>query len=192
MVRPSERRLTKSPSSGRSKRGSSNANKPLPKDHFLVARCSQGLYVRVHGFGNMHNAPTFKEFAERMVEEGYTNLILDLKQCRGLDSTFMGMLLGVNSAVNAKKSAQDGGLVLIQITDHCRKQLSSIGLDTFLTFHEGSVAVPQGDLRAVEGREVSADERLALIVRAHKDLIAVDARNEEKFGPFLRAILKDI
>jgi phytoene desaturase len=36
---------------------------------FRVARCKDGVYVRVSGLGNMNNSPTFKDFLDRMQRE---------------------------------------------------------------------------------------------------------------------------
>jgi anti-sigma B factor antagonist len=162
----------------------------MAKDEFFVARSKSGIYIRVHGLGNMYNAPTFNAFAEKMMADGYSRFVIDLGPCRGVDSTFMGTLLGMSS--RAKEADGDGGLVLINVGDRCRNQLSSIGLDAFLTFRETPAKLPDVELRRLGGKEVSQKERLQLILRAHRDLVAVDKRNESKFGPFLRSILKDI
>lgn len=164
----------------------------MAKDEFYVARTNDGIYIRVHGLGNMHNAVTLNAFAEKMMEEGYTRFALDLGPCRGVDSTFMGTLLGISSRAKESAADGDGNLVLINVGDRCRQQLSSIGLDAFLTFRETPAEAPEVDLRRLNGKEVSPKERLQLILKAHRDLVAVDQRNESKFGPFLRSILKDI
>lgn len=163
----------------------------MAKDEFYVARTTAGIYIQVHGLGNMHNAVTLNAFAEKMMEEGYNHFVLDLDHCRGVDSTFMGTLLGISS--RAKEAGDgEGNLVLINVGDRCRQQLSSIGLDAFLTFRETPADPPEADLRRLNGKEVSPKERLQLILKAHRDLVAVDKRNESKFGPFLRSILKDL
>lgn len=160
-------------------------------DEFHVARTSDGTYFRVTGFGNLQNAPIFNSFAEKMIEEGYYHFVIDLERCRGLDSTFMGTLLGVNNNAREANEAGEGGVVLINVPSQCRKQLSSIGLDTFLVFHDTPEQPPKGELRLLETRSVSAQERLDLILKAHRDLVAADQRNEAKFGPFLRSILEN-
>lgn len=168
---------------------------PFHDSYFMVARTSAGIYLRVHGFGNLQNAPIFNGFAEKMMEEGQSRFVADFQPCRGIDSTFMGTLLGLSSRAKEQvgQGGEDGGLVLINVGEHCRKQLSSIGLDTFLVIREAPAAPPpEIDLRRLEAKEVSANQRLALILQAHRDLVAADQRNEAKFGPFLRSILRDL
>lgn len=156
---------------------------------FEVARSKNAIYVGVRGLGNLGNAPVFNEFAEKMIAEGWSRFVIDLEHCRGVDSTFMGTLLGISRSCTDQ--AADGAVVLINTSPHCRKQLSSIGLDAFLVFHEGSASAPKSTMRRLDAREVSSKERLSLILKAHRDLIAADDRNETKFGPFLRSILSD-
>lgn len=159
-------------------------------DEFYVARSSEGVYIRVHGFGNLQNTPIFKAFVEKMIEEGFPRIVVDLGPCRGVDSTFMGTLLGLHKIATDQEAG--AGVVLINTPSHCHKQLSSIGLDSFLSFVDSPQEPPNIEIRRLEATQVSASEQLQIIIKAHKDLIAADERNEAKFGPFLRSILKDI
>lgn len=157
------------------------------ESYFAVARTTDEIYVRVHGLGNLLNAPFLNSFFEKSIEAGRADIVVDLGPCRGVDSTFMGTLLGIST-----KCKEDGGtLVLLNVGSHCRKQLGGIGLDSFLTFRESGKCPREVELRKLKAREVSSNERLKLILKAHKDLVAIDERNEAKFGPFLRSILKE-
>jgi hypothetical protein len=157
--------------------------------------------VRVTGLGNMSNAPVIKAFSEKMLEEGYRRFILDLGACRGIDSTFMGTLLDIAHTAREgdhSKSPRDSdtgepGLLLVNVDDHCRKQLSSVGLDAFLPIAAERAKLPDGlELRALETKDVSPQERLKLILKAHQELVAIDQRNEAKFGTFLKDLLDDL
>src|SRR3954454_18939325 len=110
---------------------------------FEVARAGDAVYVRVQGLGNMGNAPVLKAFVDKMLEEGFRRFVVDLNTCRGIDSTFMGTLLDVATSARegdrpaAKKSMSDSdesepGVLLVNVDEHCRKQLVSVGLDAFL------------------------------------------------------------
>jgi anti-sigma B factor antagonist len=163
------------------------------QNYFEVARSRFGVYIKVHGFGNLTNAPIFNAFADKMVDEDWTRFVVDLETCRGVDSTFMGMLLGVQAKARDRSGDDsDTGLLLVNVSDHCRKQLSSIGLDAFLSFRDVPTTLPRVELRRLEAPEVSPNERLSLILKAHQDLVAFDRRNASKFGPFLRSILRDL
>lgn len=169
---------------------------------FEVARAGDVVYVRVLGMGNMANAPILKAFSEKMIEEGYRRFIFDLEHCRGIDSTFMGTMLDIATSAREgnrpKKTLSDSdpgepGVLLVNIDDHCRKQLSSVGLDAFLPMAADRAKLPSGlELRALEVKDVPPQERLKLILKAHQELVAIDQRNEAKFGAFLKDLLADL
>jgi hypothetical protein len=177
---------------------------------FQVARAGDTVYVRVSGLGAMSNAPTLKSFVDKMLDEGFRRFLVDLGPCRGVDSTFMGTLLEVATTAReepdaagktgtAGPSAASGsdenepGVLLVNVDDHCRKQLTSVGLDAFLPIAPNRARLPDGlELRTLEVADVPPQERLRLMVKAHQELIAIDERNEAKFGAFLKDLLANL
>ncbi len=157
-------------------------SKPAPSGSFKIARSKDAIYVRVQGLGNMNNSLTFKDFADRMQGEGYRAFVIDLADCRGVDSTFMGILLGLRD-----------GLVVVNASAHCRRQMESIGLHRVLKIQDEAASLPSAlELKELPEAEVDPVARLKLIMKAHQDLIAIDRKNEEKFGAFLRDIAKNL
>jgi anti-sigma B factor antagonist len=151
---------------------------------FEVAKSEDAIYVRVHGLGSMKTAPTLEAFVHSEAERGASQLVIDLADCTGVDSTFMGTLLGVSHRMS---------VALINVDDHARKQLSSVGLDSFLTLVKGESPLPSRlKLTKLSTQIVSDRERMKLMVRAHKELVAADERNKAKFGAFLEAIVAEL
>lgn len=183
---------------GSSEPARSRGGAPRAASTFEVARTGDAVYIHVPGLGNMTNAPSLKEFIDAMLKEGFRRFVIDLDGCRGVDSTFMGTLLDV--ATTAREGArpsreQDGeaGVLLVNVDDHCRKQLGSVGLDAFIPIRPGHTRLPEGvELRELPARDVAAPDRVKLILKAHQELVAIDARNEAKFGSFLEGLLKDL
>ena len=157
--------------------------KPVaPSGTFKIARSKDAIYVRVTGLGNMNNSVTFKEFADRMRNEGYRSFVVDLGECRGVDSTFMGLLLGLRE-----------GLVVVNATAHCRKQMESIGLHLCVKLADEPMALPASlELHELPPAECDPNARMRLVMKAHQDLIAIDKKNEERFGAFLRDLAKHL
>ena len=151
---------------------------------FEAARSNGALYVKVRGLGSMNNAPTLEAFAEKALGDGVTKLVLDLKRCTGVDSTFMGLILGLSNRL--RETGDGSGIVLVNVDEHALKQLKSVGVDAFVSVKEGKTRLPPAlKMTELKGVDLSERERLKLMVRAHKDLVAADARNEAKFGAFL-------
>jgi hypothetical protein len=70
-----------------------------------VARGGGAVIVRVIGTGNMLNAPALAEFADIQRAQGYRRFVFDLAECRGLDSTFMGSIVGLVHALRRASAA---------------------------------------------------------------------------------------
>lgn len=167
--------------------------KPSKSAPFEVARSDDAIYVRIRGLGSMSNAPTLEAFAETAIGEGARKFVVDLEHCTGVDSTFMGLLLTIANRLREADGGDPSGVVLINVDDHARKQLSSVGVDAFLTLLEGRTKLPSRlQLTELTGLAASDKERLKLMVRAHRELIAADARNRAKFGAFLDAIVAEL
>lgn len=160
---------------------------------FQIAVSGKAVYVRIHGLGSMHTAPTIEGFAKRVIKGGARQFVFDLANCTGVDSTFMGMLLGLSKRVTKPDDGKARGCVLINVNDHANKQLSSVGVDAFVSIKEGDTELPKGlKLTELDVVEASDQERMKLMVRAHKDLIAANEKNRAKFGPFLKAIVAEL
>ncbi len=150
---------------------------------FHVARSDDTVYVRVSGLGTMHNAMTLRAFGERMAEEGFQRLLIDLDACDGVDSTFMGVLVGLRGLFGADM------LVVLNANAHCMDQMSSVGLHHLLTFSDKPQPLPdEVELTPLPAGELSARERLELMRKAHQALVEIDRRNRDKFGAFLDAL----
>ena len=78
--------------------------RPQTRNHLQVARGSDLVVVRVVGTGNMITAPVLSEFMEHEVSSGFKRFVFDLSQCRGLDSTFMGCMVGLHNSIRGDES----------------------------------------------------------------------------------------
>jgi anti-anti-sigma factor len=159
---------------------------------FEAASSEDALYVRIRGLANMTAAPTFEAFVDQSLSGGVHQLVLDLKECTGVDSTFMGLILSLSNRLR-EADAEDAGIVLVNVDDHALRQLSSVGVDAFVSIRSGKTRLPPAlRLTPVKVVETSDRERLKLMVRAHKELVAADARNRAKFGAFLEGIVDEL
>lgn len=158
---------------------------------FAIARSDDALYVRVFGLGSMKTAPTLESLVDQQLEHDLKQVVLDLAECTGVDSTFMGTILGI--ANRLREDGAGAGVALINVDAHALKQLSSVGLDSFLTIVPGETELPSKlRLTKLSTREVSDRDRLKQMLKAHKDLVAADERNRAKFGAFLDAIVAEL
>lgn len=162
----------------------------------------QTLYIRVKGRGSFQNSQSLRSFAADMRDRGCRQFILDLEQCTGLDSTFLGMLTGIGLAVRQEKTP--GAVHVINATAHSRGLLKSLWLDRLFHVHESATELPgfarpvDNDLRQLPGSDLSAgpkalgrEETRELMATAHADLIRADPRNEPKFAEVIKQLRQE-
>jgi hypothetical protein len=72
------------------------------RDYLAVARGSDLVVIRVVGSGNLLLAPALCDFADEQLKAGFRRFVFDLERCRGLDSTFMGVMVGLHNALRTE------------------------------------------------------------------------------------------
>lgn len=90
-------------------------------------------WVRVGGRGTFLNSHPVKRWLLTRVEEGYRHLIIDLSNCKSMDSTFMGAVTGLSLRMRRLGRTP---VVLANVTAHNRRLLETLGLDRFLELEE--------------------------------------------------------
>jgi anti-sigma B factor antagonist len=152
----------------------------------LVGCVDRAVWVKVEGRGTFQNSAGLKEFVKQMIQRGYRDFVVDLRDCEQMDSTFMGTLAGV--ALRLRELGQ-GGLHTINVNDRNAGLLSSLGLDQL--FHvEGAGSSVESQPEKLELREAKQEkagkkEHQQNVLEAHEALVQVDAANEVKFKDVL-------
>lgn len=155
---------------------------------YEVARDGGTVIVRAIGLANMKNAPMLDAFLGDVVQQTVTMVCIDLSSCTGMDSTFMGLLVGRSQQFTSKNAR----LVIVNPTASGNRLLGMLGLDQVIPV----IACEQKtDLRFVSleaGEAVPPRERLELIRRAHEHLAGLSDANQGKFAAFLTALERDL
>jgi len=158
-------------------------------DSIDVAIRDKNAYVRVHGRGTFKMAPSLKEFGVAAVEHGCSRILLEMSDCTGMDSTFMGTLAGL--AVQIGKC--EGDVVLRNATEKNKFLIKMLGLSQLVKFDEaGSVCETMPSL--VENLMVQSDKRelTETMIEAHEVLVDVAPENIVKFKDVLSFLREDL
>lgn len=144
----------------------------------LVAKLEDTAIVRVIGKGSFKNASALKQFAESIRNDGVSKIILDMKECVHMDSTFMGVLAGISSR---QKSAGLPPPVLTHLKSRNRELLETLGLDRILTLEdtETSQSTQFNQIQPID--ESSKQEVARTMLEAHEQLVEADSTNAAKF-----------
>lgn len=156
-------------------------------DGYLVARVDTTIFIRAIGLANMKNTPLLDAFMSSELEQGAVTACLDLSACRGMDSTFMGTLVGYHH----RFQLAGGNLVVVNPSPGNKRLLDMLGVSAVLPVVQGQPL----DLHFVnlESRQaVTPLQRAQMMKSAHQHLIKLSPDNRSKFGPFLEALDKDL
>lgn len=133
--------------------------------------------IRVEGRGTFQNSPALREYSRRMIEEGRRRFVVDLQDCTGMDSTFMGTLAGISMRL---QDAGGGDLWVINRGQRNGDLLAGLGLDALFS----SKPLPEGlNGSKAEPVHYPADKAATreAMDEAHKVCVTVNPANAEKF-----------
>lgn len=171
------------------------------ESRILAARLDDGVvWFRIVGKGSFHNSPDLKRFAESCLEDGGTAMVVDLEDCAGMDSTFMGTLTGLAVA----SMRRGGNVTVVNASGRNRQLLENLGLDQILNvdadgaeWRDWRDAVSRqfrgnGEASAIPDVAVSKEERARHMLEAHETLGAANPENAPRFRDVIEFLRKDL
>lgn len=176
----------------------------------LVARGTNLGFIKVVGRGSFQNSGCLKAFYQQLLKEGVGRFVVDLDACTYLDSTFLGILLGLGLKL---KDGGNGRLHILNASARNLELLKNLGLDR-LIYIEGTdsgtaaraggngsgpdtTPIPLNGLRADTLEEVPCPvptraEAAPTILEAHENLMEFDPRNVPKFKDVVEFLREDL
>jgi len=156
---------------------------------YVLATCDERLvYCRVVGTANMNNTAPFEAFARRAIDRGYREFILDFSGCEAIDSTFLGIVLGLQLGRGAPGAARSR-VTAVNVAPSVLRTIAEVGIDRLIEVIPERVDLPPVPLERLE-RECTESDRLDLILSAHETLCELDDENRRRFGAFV-SLLRD-
>ncbi len=156
----------------------------------LVGTANRTVWVRVEGKGSFLNSTGLKEFAKEMVNRGFREFAIDLKNCPVMDSTFMGTLAGI--ALRLRELGQ-GSLRVTNLNERNNDLLANLGLDQLFTIEpRGSAPAPipaQVPLVSAAPDKVTQAQTM---LEAHEACVEANEANAAKFKDVLEYLKQDL
>lgn len=167
-------------------------------DALHVAVAEDHAFIRVIGRGTFKISPALKEFAVRAIDSGCRRIVLDMADCVGMDSTFMGILAGL--ALRLRKGGA-GRVVMVNLKERTRGLLATLGLDEAIDLYvAGGMPVDMQSFFSAEGPvltplptgERSQRETGQTMLEAHENLVKLSPENLPKFKDVLTFLREDL
>jgi anti-anti-sigma regulatory factor len=175
----------------------------------LVARSGDLGFVKVVGRGSFQNSGCVKAFYQQLLKDGVHRFVIDLGSCTYLDSTFLGILLGLGLKL---RESGNGRLNILNASSRNLELLKNLGLDRLIDLGggEGPSSGKTGPLPASEGngaglagvKEENLEEMACpvptraeaapTILEAHEALMNFDPRNVPKFKDVVEFLREDL
>ena len=171
----------------------------------LVARSADLGFIKVVGRGSFQNSGCLKAFYQQLLKEGVRRFVVDLEACTYLDSTFLGILLGLGLKL---KEVGPNLLHILNASPRNLELLKNLGLDRLITIDGGAqvtgggrsngttsgllTGVREDRLEEMPCPVPSKAEAAPTILEAHENLMQFDPRNVPKFKDVVEFLREDL
>ena len=154
-------------------------------------------WIRVEGSGSHLNSDRVRDFAKRLIDEDRNHFVVDLQNCPGMDSTFMGTLTAI--AQEMKRRGHPGAVEILNANERNRQSLIKLGLQHLLRIDDSGSAwqqerelVAQNVTRPLPSSDLDRQERLEMVLEAHEALIKANSENRSRFQDVLEYLHRDL
>ena len=152
-------------------------------------------WIRCEGKGSFLNSPAVKEFGEARIRRGEECLVVDLEDCTGMDSTFMGTLAGLASKLTENK----GRLQVATPGDKNRSSLEDLGLDFLMEIDPEEAGWKGVEAKARDllkektaGMAAGTETHTRHVLEAHEILSEANEENRKKFSGVVGMLGKEL
>ena len=142
---------------------------------YLVSAYSDPVVVKVKGKANYLNCNAFREFTETVIAGDSRKLFIDFEYCKGMDSTFLGILAG--AAIQLRKLKPAGELIVGNLSERNYELLCNLGLQNLLVISKDQASARES-FNALKNQEVFDAKN---ILKAHENLADANQENVDKF-----------
>jgi anti-sigma B factor antagonist len=160
-------------------------------DDLQAAITGETVFVRVIGRGSFKVAAPLKQYLTDIIAKQSIKLVaLDLKECIGMDSTFMGVLAGLSGRL--KKSGQ--ALELINLSEKNANLLSTLGVAQILDFYSNAHGhnIPEQEAASLPTDGASRKDMAETALQAHENLVEISEENHPRFKRVIELLREDV
>jgi anti-anti-sigma factor len=158
----------------------------------LVGTVGKDVFVRVEGKGTHMVSQQLREFLFQMIETGFRSFLLDLNHCTYMDSTFLGMLVGVSLRLKAVTPSK---ISIVHINERNLDLFRTLGIESFFQIdHAGKApdsAKPEAMQSLPEGKAATQGWAETML-EAHETLAKVNEQNVCRFKDVIAFLKEDV
>jgi anti-anti-sigma regulatory factor len=166
-------------------------------DNLTAAYIDKTVVIRVEGRGSFKVSPPMKQFIHQVIDSHSASRIwIDMSDCTGMDSTFMGVVAGLACLI---KSKPEYSFKLINLSDKNKKLLVTLGVDRVVdysmspTSEETDVMTQKATgTQMLEPDFANKLDSAKTTLEAHETLVDINPENFNKFKSVLEFLQDDV
>lgn len=151
----------------------------------FVADLGGSAVVRISGRANFASSVPFKKLVHGLIDRGCARFTLDLTDCKLMDSTFLGVLVGVTR----KLGQAARGISLFNPSEQVYAMFDNLGI---LELFDLAKSLDQEEVAEAEVESADKRELTENSLEAHQTLMDVNTKNEAKFKEVTRFLEEDL
>lgn len=166
-------------------------------DNLTAAHIDTAAVIRVEGRGSFKTSPPMKQFIHQIIDtQSAEKILIDMSDCTGMDSTFMGVVAGVACYIKSKPNVE---FKLINLSEKNKNLLITLGVDRVVDYslsatdEESHLATQPGE--EIEIMDTSFSDKLESAktsLEAHATLININPENYDKFKAVVELLQDDV
>ncbi len=160
-------------------------------DDLQAAIDGKKIFVRVIGRGSFKVSATLKQFIARVAsQQPVSTVVLDLSDCIGMDSTFMGVLAGLSGRLKQNNQT----LELINLSEKNANLLATLGVDQVIAHfsHSHGHEMPVQSAESLPITEVTKKDLAETALQAHQNLVELNEENRPRFKRVIEYLQADV
>ncbi|MGA0369187.1 MAG: STAS domain-containing protein [Kiritimatiellia bacterium] len=168
---------------------SSSQDASPPDDRILVSVDRAYALARVFGRGSFKVSRSLKDFAAKVMDAGNPVLVLDLQNCVGMDSTFMGVLAGISQ----RQQKENGRKVMLcGVSDKLVNLMRTLGLTQLVEIQEEVPETETSEFAELQRNGETPLDSAHTMLEAHEKLVEIEEENRIRFQDVLEYLREDI
>ncbi|UDQ96791.1 STAS domain-containing protein [Lentisphaerota bacterium WC36G] len=163
------------------------------KNKDVVISIDKGCYsVKISGRANFEYAPVIRCLAKEIDVVNFKEISIDLAECIGMDSTFMGII----AMLGLKAHECNAVMNIVNANEQNKELLIGLGIDRLINFiyrdDTESTSEPETVIECSEKPEDKQLNTAECVYEAHATLMDIDEDNVAKFEKVVKYAKTDL
>jgi anti-sigma B factor antagonist len=147
--------------------------------YYKVHATPENAFVRVFQKASFLNCAPLRSFFEECMVAGRRNYVVDFQECSSMDSTFLGILVGL--AMKLRKFEDGRCLTLINLRGRNLETVQNLGIHKISDVNPNDPPPDDHKLNDLKRHEVRGSVGPETICQAHKTLMELNEKNAKMF-----------